>query len=153
VEHWFPVTENCFVKCICKKIIKYLWTCVLIRELGYTNPWLFPPSEKKVNNTTPGTGANLQHHSSAADASITRLLNRPSSCSLSADHLCTDWSLKRAELDSAANSTEKHYSSYYSQHPPAMGGIGMHRGREDSLQWNTHLRFAWETNILYLKLR
>jgi hypothetical protein len=24
VEHWFPVTENCFVKCICKKIIKYL---------------------------------------------------------------------------------------------------------------------------------
>jgi hypothetical protein len=96
VECWFPVTANCFVKCICKYIIKYSWICVLIRELSYTNPWLFSPPEKKVNNTMLGTGANLQQRSSAAEASVTRLLNRLSSCCLSADLLCADWSLTKS---------------------------------------------------------
>jgi hypothetical protein len=54
---------------------------------------------KEGYNTTQGTGANLQQRSSAADVSLTRLLNRLSSCSLSADLLCADWALARAELD------------------------------------------------------
>jgi hypothetical protein len=96
VERWFPVTGNCFVKCIFKQIIKYSWTCVLIRELGYANPRLFSSSEKKINNTTLGTGAISQHSSSAVDAYITRLLNRLSVCSLSADLLCADLSLTKS---------------------------------------------------------
>jgi hypothetical protein len=98
VECWFPGTANFYVKCICKQIIEYSWICVLIRELGYTNPRLFPPSEKKVTNSTLATGANSQQRSSAADAFITRVLNRLSSYSLSADVLCADWSLTKNKL-------------------------------------------------------
>jgi hypothetical protein len=38
VEHWFSVSANCFVECICTQIINYDLTnienCTLICELG-----------------------------------------------------------------------------------------------------------------------
>jgi hypothetical protein len=86
VERWFPVTGNCFVECIIKQIIKYSWTYALIRELGYANPRLFSPSEKKVNNTTLGTGAILQHrspgcrclcHEASEQTELQLLISRP----------------------------------------------------------------------------
>jgi hypothetical protein len=77
--------------------------CILISELRYANPRLSSSSENKVN-TTQGKGANLQQGSSAADASITRLMNTLSSSALIGHS-------QRAELDSAANSSEKHYKN------------------------------------------
>jgi hypothetical protein len=67
--------------------------------------------QKQGYNTTQGTGENLQQRSSAADASVARLLNRLSSSCLPADLLCAYWSLTRAELESAASSTDKHYNT------------------------------------------
>jgi hypothetical protein len=54
------------------QVLVNMW---FFRELGSTNPRLFSPSENEVNNTTLGTGANLQQRSSAADACIMGLLN------------------------------------------------------------------------------
>jgi hypothetical protein len=70
----------------------------------------FSSIRKEGYNTTQGTGANLLQHSLAADASVTWLQNRLSPCYLSFDLFCTDWSLTKSKLDSAVNSTEKHYS-------------------------------------------
>jgi hypothetical protein len=56
---------------------------ILTRELGYANPSLSPPS--KGYKTTHGTDANLQQRTSATDTSVMQLLNRLSSCCLSAD--------------------------------------------------------------------
>jgi hypothetical protein len=89
--------------------------CVNSRAWLYKSTTFFP-SEKKVNNTTLGTGANLQHRSSAADATITRLLNRLSSCSLSADLLCADWSLTKSRTRLSRQfywKTLQAYSTYY----------------------------------------
>jgi hypothetical protein len=61
-------------------------------------------------NTKQVTGANMQERSSAADASITWLLNRLSSYCLSADLLALIGHSQSADLDSVANSTEKHCS-------------------------------------------
>jgi hypothetical protein len=56
------------------------------------------------------TGRNLQQCSSAANASITQLLKRMSSYSLSEDLLELIGHSQKAKLDSDANSTENHYS-------------------------------------------
>jgi hypothetical protein len=45
---WFPVNANCFHKCIFMQRIKYSWILHIIRELSYTNPRPYSPSEKKI---------------------------------------------------------------------------------------------------------
>jgi hypothetical protein len=52
----------------------------------------------------------LQQRSSAADVSLTRFLNRLSSCYYQQTSFALIGHSQRAELDSAANSTEKRYS-------------------------------------------
>jgi hypothetical protein len=110
VERWIPVTGNCFVLCICKQIIKYWWTCVFIRELGYANPWLFLHQKRRLRTLR---WEQVQFCNTAV------LLPMLVSGGFWTDwapaaHQQTSFALighsQRTEFDSASNFTEKHYS-------------------------------------------
>jgi hypothetical protein len=51
--------------------------------------------ETQGYNTMQGTRVTLQQHGLAANASITLLLNRQSSCCISTDFICADWLLTK----------------------------------------------------------
>jgi hypothetical protein len=67
--------------------------CILICELSYTNPFL---QQRRLQQGTQGTDANLQQRGLAADVSLTWFLNRLSFCCLSAGLLYADWSLTKS---------------------------------------------------------
>jgi hypothetical protein len=96
VESWFPVNANCFVKCICTQRIKYSWTCILIRELGYENPRLLSLSEKNATTQRKEQVRTCNNAGRLAIASATRFLNRLSSCCLAGHLLYADWSLTKS---------------------------------------------------------
>jgi hypothetical protein len=84
--------------------------CILICELRCINP-LFFSIRIEGYNTLQGTATNLQQCSSAADATVTRLLNRLSFCCLSADLLSADWSLTE-------NRTQLSHQFYWKTNQP-----------------------------------
>jgi hypothetical protein len=103
--------------CICGPffpafLLKYAWILCINSWASLCKFTFFFSIWKQGYNIRQGTDANLQHRSSAADAHITQLLNRPEISLISRPSL--RWSITHIEQNSTnlpLHSTEKHYGS------------------------------------------